>query len=289
MTNKTLSLKVLFSLVVLASLLSFTSAITISSVDTVSLTPGQTGSINIELSNELEEDATSVSLRLDLANLPFIAVGNSEDSIDEIEEGDEEDFTFTIKAANDITPGDYKLPYVLTYAVNNVSTIRQGAIGVTIKANADLSFSVETENPVVGSTGSLTLKIVNKGFADAKFVSLTIEPKGFTLTSDRSIYIGSIDSDDFETVTFDVIYRDENPELVGKLEYRDFDNKVITKDILLPITAYTQERALELGLIQKSNAGIYIGIIFIIILAIILYRVIRNRRRKAKRNKLQES
>ncbi|MDO8509207.1 MAG: hypothetical protein Q7S27_06005 [Nanoarchaeota archaeon] len=284
------ALKFTLSLVYLVAIFSvFSSAITISSVESETLTPGQTGSLNIELSNELEDDATSVSIRLDLTNLPFISIGNSEDSIDEIDEGDEEEFSFRIKAANDIAPGDYKIPYVITYTVNTTSVTRQGTIGITIRANADLSFSAETEKPVIGTQTRLTLKVVNKGFADAKFVSVTIEPQGFTLLSDKNVYIGNIDSDDFETISFDVVYRDQNSALVGQLEYRDFDNKIITKTISIPLTVYTKERALELGLIEKSNTGLYIGLIIALILIIVLYRVLRSRMRKAKRNKLQES
>lgn len=273
----------IFLVIILANL---ASAITLKSVSVDELSPGQEGTIRIEIENELNDDAKSLSFRLDLTNLPFNPIGNSEDSLDELNEGDDEEFIFRIKSANDISPGDYKIPYTITYSINNVQTTRQGAIGITVKGNADLSFSIETEKPIIGMQDKITLKIINKGFADARFVSVRINLNGMTILSDKDVYIGTIDSDDFETETFNVIYKSQNPEFSAIIEYKDFDNKNIIKIISLPVTVYSQEKALELGLIQKNNAPVYIGIIIALIVIWFLYRTIKKSiKRKRLNNK----
>ena len=286
MTNKKLILTIALSLVVLVVLFpAFASALTVKSVSADSISPGQQGTIKIELENELNDPVEIVSFKLDFTNLPISPVGNSEDSIDEINDGDEEEFTFLIKSANDITPGDYKIPYSITYNFKDKPEQKSGFIGITIKANAELSFSLETEKPILGKQDKLTLKIINKGFADAKFVSVKIIPEGFNVLSDKEIYIGTIDSDDFETTAFDVIYQKLNPILTTVIEYKDFDNKNMIKSITLPITVYTPEKAIELGLISKNNTPLYATIIISLILIFILYRVIKRKMRQAKRNK----
>ncbi len=277
---------IIFLAIILANLVS---AITLKSVSVDELSPGQEGTIRIEIENELDDDAKSVSFRLDLTNLPFNPIGNSEDSLDELNEGDDEEFIFRIKSANDISPGDYKIPYTITYSINTIQTTRQGAIGITVKGNAELSFSIETEKPIIGMQDKIALKIINKGFADARFVSVKINPNGMTVLSDKEVYIGTIDSDDFETETFDVIYKSQAPEFSAIIEYKDFDNKDIIKTISLPVTVYSQEKALELGLIQKNNTPVYIGIIIALILIFILYRIIRRGIRHAKRKRMQEA
>lgn len=288
MKAQKLILTIALSLVLLASFISLTSALTVKSVSADSLSPGGQGTIKVELENELNDPVEIVSFKLDFTNLPISPVGNSEDSIDEIDEGDDEEFTFLIKSANDIAPGDYKIPYFITYNFKDKPEQKSGFIGITIKANAELSFSLETEKPILGQQDKLTLKIINKGFADAKFVSVKIIPEGFNVLSDKEVYIGTIDSDDFETAAFDVIYQKLNPILTAIIEYKDFDNKNMEKTITLPITAYTQERAIELGLISKNNTQLYIFLVIALILIFILYRVIKRRMRQAKRNKSEQ-
>lgn len=281
--------KTIFALALsLIIFINLASAVSIKSAETDTLAPGEEGNIRIELENNLNDDAKDVSLKLEFINLPFNPIDSSEQSIDEISEGDEERFDFTIKASNDIVPGDYKIPYTLTFKINNEQKQNTGTIGVTVKANPELSFSVTTENPIINTQGKIILKIVNKGFADAKFVTVKILPEGFTLLSEKEIYIGTIDSDDFETATLDVIFKTKNSLLNAVIEYKDFDNAVITKNIGLPIQVYTQDEAIELGIAKKSNTPLYIGVVITIILIWILYRIIRKQVRKSKNNKLKE-
>ena len=275
-------LAITFLIIVLTSL---ASALNLKSVSIETLSPGEENTIKLVIENNLNDDAASVSFKLDFTNLPFTPIGNSEDSVDEIAENDEEKFNFIIKAANDIKPGDYKIPYTISYTIANQQKTNSGTIGLTVNANADLVFSVETEKPVIDQQDKLTLKIINKGFAEARFLTIKLNPQGFTLLSDKDVYIGTIDSDDFETATFDVIYKTQNPFLSATIEYKDFDNKEITKTINVPITVYTQEKALELGLIQKSNISLYIIIIITLILIIILYRTIKRSIRKSRQKK----
>ena len=142
---------------------------------------------------------------------------------------------------------------------------------------------------VVGSEGKVILKIVNKGFADAKFVSVRIFPEGYTLLSDNNVYIGTVDSDDFESASFDVIFNKENARLKAVVEYKDFNNNKILENVDLPIKVYTREKAIQLGIIKKSNVGLYLIISIAIILIWLVYRKIKRAKRlKQSRLRRQE-
>ncbi|MEK6888588.1 MAG: hypothetical protein AABW80_00605 [Nanoarchaeota archaeon] len=280
---------ILSAILALVFLVASASALIVKNVNTDQISPGEQSRISIEVENTLNEDLAPVSLSLNLANLPFIPIGSSEDSIEEIREGDEETFTFLLKASNTIAPGDYEIPYTLRYEINNTEKTRTGTIGIRVSSQPDLSYSISTENPIVGQKGKVTLKIVNKGFADAQFVSVKVIPEGFTLLSDSDEYIGSIDSDDFETTTFDVIFNKQDANLLAIVEYRNFDNSKITKNVELPVSVYTKEDALKLGLISKSNTLLYVGIIILIIVIWIVWRAIAKRRRlKKSMQRMQE-
>ncbi|MCH8241297.1 MAG: hypothetical protein IH897_01650 [Planctomycetes bacterium] len=58
---------------------------------------------------------------------------------DEIEEDEEEDFTFRVKADNSISPGDYQIPYTLKYDDGDEKE-RTGTIGIKVLGNSDISF-----------------------------------------------------------------------------------------------------------------------------------------------------
>jgi len=275
----------LFALFVIALFsISFTSAVVLNSVDSTDILPGGVSRIAIEIENVFSDDVTDLTVSLDLTNLPFTPIGSSEDSVDELEEEEEEDFLFQVKAANDIAPGDYKIPYTVKYEKEGIERVRTGTIGIKVISKTELSFSVESEDNIVGKQGKISLKIINSGFGDIRFVSVRIIPEDYTLLSDSIDYIGTVDSDDFETATFDVIFNGKDIRFIALVEYKDFENNKILDNVNLPVTVYTTEEAIELGIIKKSNIGTVISVVVTVVLLWILWRVMKKRLRRAKRS-----
>ncbi|MEK6757521.1 MAG: hypothetical protein AABX88_00180 [Nanoarchaeota archaeon] len=280
--NKQINITIISIFVFLLSI-GFASAMIINSVNINKLYPGKTASLEIDIKNNLNEDADDVSLVLDLDGTLFTTVGSSEDSEDEIKEGDIETFSFTIKSSPGIKPGDYNIPYTLTYVnSDNNKTTKKGSFGISVAAKTELNYGVELKNNVVGETGTISLKIVNSGLGDIRFVSVKIISKnGFEVVSSDEEYVGNIDSDDFELATFDVIYEKTGASITAEVEYKDFDNNQEKETVAIPITVYSKEKALELGLIQKPNYTIYL-IVGIVIVGWIIYRKIKKNRKNGR-------
>ena len=158
---------------------------------------------------------------------------------------------------------------------------KTGTVGISVRAKPELEFILEEENEIVGEKGKLVLKIVNKGLGEAKFVSLKVNPIGYSLLSDEEVYIGSIDSDDFETASFDVLFNSKSSFFNGIIEYRDFENKRYTKGFNIPVKVFSKEEAIKLGMIKKTNIWIYIagGIVLILIF---VYRRYQKKQRLKK-------
>ena len=276
--------KLIFTVLVLLLITPFVNSLTVDSVSIDAIYPGQTGSVRIVLENNLDVNVNEVSLRLNFAQTPFIPEGSSENGISEISEDDSENFNFIIKSSNDIAPGDYEIPYILSYVKDDVLRTPvqiTGSVGVRVRGNPDLVYSVSTENPVIGQRGQIKLKIVNKGFLDARFTYFKIKPSGFELLSEEEVYIGSIDSDDFETINFDVIFQSSNPLLIGTLEYKDFDNKNVVQNINLPVQIYDRETAKKIGLTKTNNfSTILITIVLIVVLWVLIRKIRKQRRLK---------
>jgi hypothetical protein len=247
---------------------------------------GETADIDIEIDNNENFDIEDISIALELSDLPFTAIGSSEKDVDDIDEDDDDTVSFDIRASTDITPGDYEIPYTLKYvdASNNSLTYEKtGTFSLRVSAKTDLDFVVDVkDNAIVGQEGEVSLEIINKGLGEIKSMSIELFPQGFELLSKNKVFVGSIDADDSDTASFDVIYKTSNPTFSAKVTYKDFDNKDQTETVSLTFKVYTKEEAIELGILKKPSYLVPL-IIAIIIIAYIIRRIIKKRKRNNRR------
>jgi len=253
----------------------------------VTMYAGEEASISIEVENNENFDIEDVSISLILDNVPFSSVGSSEKDIDDIDEDDEESISFTVRASTEITPGDYNIPYAVNYKQEDVDTplTKSGSFGLRVSAQTDIEYSVETKDAIVGKKGRVSLKIVNKGLGEVKFVSAEIfaSDNEFELLSEKYVYLGNIESDDSDLANYDVLFKSSNPTLTVKVDYKDFDNADQSKTVNLPVKVYTKSEALELGLITESKTSLYAGIIIVILLLWFIWRKYSKHRKAKKR------
>ena len=277
--------KVTFGFFLLVLTMGFVAGIIVDS-DYETIYPGESEEIILEIENNENFDIEDVSLALNLSYLPFTTIGSSEKDVDDIDEDDDEKVSFNLRASIDIIPGDYNIPYILKYvnAENDSEDLEKtGSFGLRVSAKTDLDFVVDVQdNAIVGEEGEISLEIINKGLGEIKSVSVQIFPQGFELLSKEKIFVGTINADDSDTATFDVIYKTTNPILSAKVEYKDFDNKDQTETVNLSFKVYTKEEALELGILKKPNYIIYL-VIGILVIAYIIYRILKKRKRKKGR------
>ena len=252
----------------------------VSDVTASEIVPGGEALMTIGIENTFDKDIEDVSFSLNFKDLPLSVVGSSENTIEEIEEDDSEDITFRIRASTTAKPGDYQIPFSLTY--KNSTQTKTGSIGVRIKGTVELSASMTTDIPVIGREDRISVKIINKGFADARYVTVTLVPVEFTVNSDKIIYIGDISANDFETATFNVRYTDLKPIASVNIEYRDFNNALQTIRLQEQLEVYTEKEAVERGIVKKNMTPIYLGIIALVIVLWIIWRMVRRRRRLKK-------
>jgi len=276
------SKKILIGIFLLVLSIGFISAIVVDSTY-LTLYPGEEGRVTIEIENNENFDIEGVSIALILDEFPFTSIGSSERGVDDIDEDDEERVTFTIRSSTDINPGDYNIPYSLKYinAENDTETLEKtGSFGLRVTAKTELDFSVEIRgNAIVGEEGRVSLEVINRGLGEIKSVSVKIFPEGFELLSKDNVFIGTVDADDTDIASFDVVYKTTNPSLSVRIEYKDFDNKDFMETVSLPFKVYTKEQALELGLIQKSNTSRNVGLVVVVLVIWFIWRNVKKRKR----------
>ncbi|MBD3389061.1 MAG: hypothetical protein GF416_08235 [Candidatus Altiarchaeales archaeon] len=104
-------------------------------------------------------------------------------------------------------PRAYSIPVEITYTDRNGSAhMVTKSIGVKVQGMPVVTANLDSQDDVMEAmSGSITLSVVNKGFIDAKFLSLELEDSDqYTVTSNHEVYIGNLASDDFETEDFTV-------------------------------------------------------------------------------------
>lgn len=279
----------LLGMFLLAFAASFISAVVVNA-DYVTIYPGDKATIRVNVENNENFDIEDISMALDLSKVPFSSVGSSEKSIDQIDQDDDDTVAFALRSTTDITPGDYDIPFIIKYAsTDNSSEIleKEGSFGIRVSAKTDLDFSMEVrDNAIVGQEGRISLEVINKGLGEIKAVSVQLFPSGFELLSKDKVFIGSISPDDTDLASFDVVYKSKSPILSARVDYKDFDNNDQVKNINIPFKVYSQEEALSLGLIQKSNSTTYIIAVVVILVIWYFWRKARKKKKERERLKL---
>lgn len=275
--NKIIGL--LFFGIILLTTMSF--ALSVDSVNVQTVSPGEQGEIKVNVENDGNRDAEVVSFRLQFPT-GIIPLGSSEAFVSEIKEDDDETFGFGFKVANTLPAGTYMMSYIMSYEEDGDEREQTGSIGVVVSAQPEIEIIVDTEDQIIGQKTTLNIRVINKGLADARFVSLSIDSEDITFLNENSEYIGTIDSDDFEVSSFDIIYNNKIPNLEITLEYKDFDNnnQKINRDISLK--AYTRKEAIDSGLINRNNTATYLLIILTILVIWYIWRMVRRGRKKQK-------
>lgn len=282
MKTQTLT-KSLVGIIFLVFALSFASALVVD-INFVTLYSGESERVEVEIDNNENFDIEDISIALELSDVPFTAVGSSEKDLDDLDEDDDDRVVFTLRASTDATPGDYNIPYTVKYFDvddPDEELEKEGTFGIRITAKTEIDFAVEIRgNAIIGEEGRISLEIINKGLGEVKSVFIQLLPNGFELLSKDKIFVGTIDADDTDLASFDVVYRTTNPTLSARIEYKDFDNKEQKETVNIPFRVYTRNEALELGLIQKSKTPLYGSGVLVILVAWFVYRRIKKKRKK---------
>jgi hypothetical protein len=271
----------------LLGLISFTSALIINSVSMSpnSIAPGETAKISLSMKNNGDNDLIDVSTSLDFTNLPLAPYNSGSDfTISELNQDKTKQADFQIIALNTAKSGIYKIPVLITYNENDIIKTKQSLISIMINSEPIVEASVEDGLLLKGQNNKITIKIINKGLADVKFLEIqAVSSTSYTLISQNNVYIGDVDSNDFQTAEFNVFFKDTSLTSVNfpiTITYKDIANKEYNQEITIPLKVYTQKQAQDLGLKAKSSTGFYIFLIIVVIVIFVIYRIIRKRRRK---------
>lgn len=270
--------------------LNFISAVSITDVSSFpeQVSPGEIVDITIEIENIFAYDVENLNIKLNLEDVPFAPYqSSSEKFLDKLEDGRDENFRFKLITLPETKSGIYKIPVTINYT-DNKDTLqgKTELISVIVNSDSELKVSSRDSNVLIkGRENTLSIKIVNSGLSDVKFVYASVpDISGIKFISEKEQYIGDIDSDDFDSISYNVYISESassNVNLPVTLRFRDATNKEFTETQVINLRTYSLKEAQKLGIVKKPSYAIYI-IIGSLIPVYIIYRTIKKKRKKKK-------
>ncbi|MEM4637531.1 MAG: hypothetical protein QXK76_00720 [Candidatus Woesearchaeota archaeon] len=270
--------------------------ITIESVDInpKEIQPGSEGTITVKVKNTAPNSLTDLSLKLQLQtilgsniiDLPFAPIESSaEKKIFKLEPGQTAEFTYKIIVYPNAESKIYKIPFTLEYydILGNKKN-KSDFIGVIVNSKPEISVVIDrTDINSDKLAGTISLKIINKGLNDVKFLNVILkENNDYEILSESTTnYIGNLESDDYQTIDYKIAVKKgvSEIELPITIEYRDATNKY-----------YKEEQKITFNILGNKKLGKVNGkgtslTIIILIIIVALAGFIYYKKRIAKKNK----
>ncbi|MAG08018.1 hypothetical protein CMO89_00955 [Candidatus Woesearchaeota archaeon] len=264
------------------AILSILSAVTVPD----QIVPGENAELQLKLKNIADSPIKDIRVKLDIADVPFVPIGiANEKNILRLSSGKESLLKFSLTAESDAESKIYKVPLLIDYRDGMGSKYtKNNTIGLIVGEEPKLTVTIDNSEVYTnGDTGDVVIKFVNKGVTDLKFLDVKLKGcSDYKLLSPDNVYVGNIDSDDYETADFNLHIQTAKPEVLLplSLEYRDANNKEFNEDVNLILDIYSKSEAKKLGL-KTGSKGVGIFIVIIIVVAgLVVYR--RWKKRKSQ-------
>jgi len=225
--------------------------------------PGSTNQMQLGLNNPTSGQLKNIQISLDLSeDLPMATSESSTKNIVNIEAGESESINYTLNIDESAENSVYKLPIDIEFENEAGTQFNQATTtGVNVGGEPSLEPALNTDTTLKdGSTEELTFRLVNRGHGSADFVSMQLEETdNIEVIGSDEVYIGSMDSDDFQTASFRVNVNAETEsvdidtlEMPVKLEYTDSEGEQ-SETQTLEAQLYTQQELQQYGIASGSN------------------------------------
>lgn len=279
-------MKKLVLLILILFLMELAYAVNIDNVETIKLEPGKSGTINLDVENDHDFDVKELSISLDFSGeIPIAPYYSSAGAfIGDLDEGDDESLSFGVIASADAELGLYKIPVLISYKDETDQNYEQvDFIGILIESKPNIGVILDDPNYLVGDGGEVSVKVINRGLSKIKFLRVELLNSDFyDLLSSDEVYIGDLDSDDFDSAEFNLNLNyplPSNIKLPVKITYYDSNNNLYEKRFDLSTKVYDIEEAKRLGLVDNKNYNFIFILIGAAIFIFVVYKIIRRKRK----------
>jgi len=244
------------------------------------LVPGEPATLKMSVENTGNQFVNDIVITFNSTDKIFLMNDISQVKIPRLESGEFEDISFDIIALPSAAEGVDNPKITIDY-VNHIGEEREdvGEIGLAIKGVPGIFAKIESTGIYKGNDlGSVTIKFVNNGLGDAKYLTVQMQESKImilyqVIQNILGIWIKMI----FESVDFKIkLNKEKDTTLLLNINYKDSLNEDYSKEFNLPLKLRSAD---ELGIKTNGTSTI---IVVIIIIALIAYFVYRKYKKKKK-------
>jgi len=222
------------------------------------IAPGQPFTLLITTLNQADSFLQNLKYTLNLGDV-FIPIGSTNQKyIRIIKGGESESVDFQLISRGDADKVIYTIPITINFEDSlGIQRLKNASFGLILNEEPNLVTNIEeTEIVTKKGKGKITLSVSNVGVDEVKFVTLILkDTEDYRVLSTRNVYLGNIDSDDFETASFDLAAKTRKKSLpiIAALIYKDELNNEFEKNVSLSLPLYSSTEAKRLGLVERGN------------------------------------
>lgn len=238
------------------------------------LEPGKTATVSLRLENNANSFLRDITTQLDLGETPFVPLeSSSRKKISELSPDEQATVTYTLAAQPAATSDIYRVPITISFTDEDGEVQEdQDYIGISVSSAPNTRAIVDSVSRTNGDV-EVAVRIVNKGLSEVKFVEAELaDEEGYTIPSSQRVnYVGNIDSDDWETLRFNIETDQQQVSVPLIYNYQDaFNNEI------------QEETTLTFGIPEETAQGVSFSTM-LLILVIIAGGVWYWRKRKNKK------
>jgi hypothetical protein len=254
--------------------------------------PGEDIELTLRVKSLSSAQIRDVKLSLDIEDTTtttyyFAPIGSANEQVIEvIGAGQEKEVVFTLATSPD-TPIDVeKIPLTMTYYDDDGTEYTKSYI-VGVKMYEKPSYTLALEDKTIYKElqkGTVTFSIADIGKTNLNYLEIELmeQPLYYTILSSNKVYIGNLESDDFDTAEFEIYSEDSvagKLPLKIKVKYKDNYGKYFEKTEEIDVELYNKRQLMKYGIEAPPGAGAIFNIMLLIIVSVFWVSMIMNLRK----------
>ncbi len=225
--------------------------------------PGQPVTVQFTLGNPGSVGIKNADIKLDLENTFSTINSGTKKRVQYISPGSTAKVSFELASDPTTQVKLYSIPVNLTFQDDQNKQYSDTAkVSLMMYSSPELLVLMDSIGTAgLDTPGTLSVKVINKGVMNVKYVTLVLnESRDYTfLSPSPELYLGNLDSDDFETASLILKPLTKTPVLHGVLLFKDAYNAQLSQEFTLPLTLVS---AKDLG--KSSSFWIWIVVVLVL-------------------------
>lgn len=218
---------------------------------------GSSTAINLSVGSSEDRTVTSTGV---VVERDIIPLGSAFSHVGQLNVNETENAKISFLINPKATAKAYYIPIKLEYFDENKTKYTETSyVGIKVLDEAAIDAAVSDEKPLAlpGKKTTITIDLYNAGNGTAKYLTVKIRDESNILILKQSEFLmGSLESDDFDSISFDAIVKDSAKpgtySLAMDLAYKDSfgETKTVQKNVLLKI--YSNDEVQKLNPTESS-------------------------------------